>query len=140
MKDNRIIGAIWIVSAFVPAVQLAIELFSLATHPAHEPGTDGQGAGFWISQFSVEVAFLLIAFAGWGLLFLRRWAILAGGLLGVVSLLVCVWFILTQGREHGLAPYVAIWCGVALSLYTIIGVWRLKCHYQPAQDLRGKSA
>jgi hypothetical protein len=126
MKDVRIIGAIWIISAVVPAVQLGIELHSLATHPTHEPAAEAQGTEFWISQLLVEVAFLLITITGWGLLFLRRWAVVAGGILGVVSLLVCVWFIVTQGREHGTAPYVAIWCGVALSVYIIIGVWRLR--------------
>src|SRR5437870_301720 len=37
-----------------------------------------------------------------------------GKFLGVISLLVCLWFIVTQGMEHGPEPYVGIWCGVAL--------------------------
>ena len=126
MINVRIIGSIWIVSSIVPAVGLALELWSVATQQSHVAMTDTQGVGFWTSQLLVEVAFLLIILTGWGLLRLRRWAVAAGGFLGVVSLLVCTWFILTQGMQHGPEPYVAIWCGVALSVYTIFGVWRLR--------------
>ena len=133
MINLRIIGSIWIVSSIIPAVQLAIELWSLATHQSHEPTTDAQGARFWISQLSVEAAFVLIALTGWGLLRLRRWAAIPGGFLGVISLVVCVWFILTQGLKHGPEPYVAIWCGVALSVYTLFGVWRFRRHNQRAE-------
>jgi hypothetical protein len=114
------------VSSVVPAVKLAIELWSLATHQPAGSATDAQGVGFWISQLLVEVSFVLILLTGWGLFFLRRWAVVAGGFLGVISLLVCLWFILTQGRQHGLEPYVAIWCGVALSVYTIFAVGRFR--------------
>jgi hypothetical protein len=120
------------ISSIVPGVQLAIELWSLATQRPHESATDAQGAGFWISQLLVELAFLLIALTGWGLLRLRRWAAIPGAILGVLSLVVCVWFILTQGMRHGPQPYVAIWCGVALSVYTIFGVSRFKRQNQPA--------
>jgi hypothetical protein len=130
MINLRIIGSIWIVSSIVQAVQLAIELWSLATQQPHAPTTDAQGVGFWISQLLVEIAFLLIALTGLGLLLLRRWAVVAGGFLGVISLVVCVWFIVTQGMQHGTAPYVAIWCGVVLSVYTIFGVWRFRRHNQ----------
>jgi hypothetical protein len=82
--------------------------------------------GFWISQLLVEASFVLIALTGLGLFCLRRWALVAGAFLGIISLAVCVWFILTQGLQHGPQPYVAIWCGVALSLYTMFGVWRFR--------------
>jgi hypothetical protein len=133
MMNLRIIGSIWMVSSLVPAVKLAIELWSRATHQPAGLATDTEGVGFWISQLLVEVSFVLILLAGWGLFCLRRWALVAGGFLGVVSLLVCVWFILTQGMQHGPEPYVAIWCGVALSVYTIFGVWGFRRHNQLAE-------
>jgi hypothetical protein len=126
MVNLKIIGSIWVISSLVPAVNLAIELWSLATHQPTAVATDTAGVGFWISQLLVEAAFLLILLIGWGLFCLRRWAAVAGGFLGVISLLVCVWFILTQGTQHGPEPYVAIWCGVALSVYTLFGVWKLR--------------
>jgi len=51
----------------------------------------------------------------------------------VISLLICVWFILPQGTKPGPAPYVAIWCGVALSLDTLFGVWRFSVYNRLAQ-------
>jgi len=126
MIHFRIIGSIWLVSCLVPAVKLAFELCSLATQRPNGPLTDDHGAQFWITQLLVEVSFLLIMLIGWGLIRLRRWAAVAGRFWGVVSLLVCVWFILTQGMKHGPEPYVAIWCGVALSAYTIFAVWRFR--------------
>ena len=126
MIHFRIIGAIWLVSCLIPAVKLPFDLWSLTTQHQYGLSTDGHGVMFWISQFLVEVSFLLIMIIGWGLIRLRRWAALAGRFLGVVSLLVCVWFILTQGMQHGPEPYVAIWCGVALSAYTIFAVWRFR--------------
>src|SRR5262245_34036257 len=104
MINLRIIGFIWMVSSLVPAVKLAIELWSLATHQPAELATDTEGVGFWISQLLVEGSFLLILRTGWGLIWLRHWAVVAGGFLGVISLLVCVWFILTQGMQHGPEP------------------------------------
>ena len=130
MINLRLIGSIWMASALVPAVKLAIELWSLATHQPAGLATDTEGVGFWISQLLVEVSFLLILLTGWGLFCLRRWAVVAGGFLGVISLLVCMWFILTQGMQHGPEPYMAIWCGVALSVYTLFGVWRFRRHNQ----------
>jgi len=60
MINLRIIGSIWMVSSLVPAVKLAIELWSLATHQPTGLATDIEGVGFWISQFLVEASFLLI--------------------------------------------------------------------------------
>jgi hypothetical protein len=137
MINLRIIGSIWMISSLVPAVKLAIELWSLATHQQAGLATDSEGVGFWISQLLVEASFLLILLTGWGLFCFRRWAPVAGGFLGVVSLAVCVWFILTQGRQHGPEPYVAIWCGVALSIYTLFGVWRFRSHNQLAAPRPG---
>jgi hypothetical protein len=128
MINLRIIGSIWIISAIAPAIQLAIELWSLATHHPSALTPDAQGAAFWITQIFVQVAFLLIVVTGVGMILLRRWAVLAGGILGVISLLVCLWFIATQGMQQGKEPYVVIWCGVVLSLYTIFGVWRFRRH------------
>jgi hypothetical protein len=128
MINLRIIGSIWIVSSLVPAVKLLIELWSLAMHQPADLTTGTEGVGFWISQLLVEASFLLILLTGWGLFCLRGWAVVAGGFLGVISLLVCVWFILTQGMRHGPEPYVGIWCGVALSVYTLFGVWRFRRH------------
>ena len=125
------------ISSIVPGVKLGIELCSLATQRQSGSTTDAQGAGFWISQLLVEASFFLIMVTGWGLFRLRRWAVIPGGFLAVISLLVCVWFILTQGMQHGPEPYVAIWCGVALSLYTVFGVWKLRSHNQLAE--RGTS-
>ena len=133
MINLRIIGSIWMVSSLVSAVKLAIELWSLATHHPEGLANDSEGVGFWISQLLVESSFLLILITGWGLFCLRRWAVVAGGFLGVIALLVCVWFILTQGMQHGPEPYVAIWCGVALSVYTMVGVWRFRRHDQLAE-------
>ena len=133
MINLRIIGSIWMVSSLVPAVKHAIELWSLATHHLAGLATDTEGVGFWISQLLVEASFLLILLTGWGLFCFRRWAVVAGGFLGVISLLVCVWFILKQGMQHGPEPYVAIWCGVALSVYTMVGVWRFRRHDQLAE-------
>src|SRR5438445_332453 len=101
MIHFRIIGSIWLVSCLVPAVKLAFDLCSLATQRPNGPLTDDHGAQFWITQLLVEVSFLLIMLIGWGLIRLRRWAAVAGRFWGVVSLLVCVWFILTQGMQHG---------------------------------------
>jgi len=83
----------------------------------------------------VEVSFLLILLIGWGLLRLRRWAAVGGRFLGVISLLVCLWFILTQGIEHGPEPYVGIWCGVALSAYTIFAVWSFRPYDRIAEGV-----
>src|SRR5437867_5439357 len=123
MIHFRIIGFIWLVSGFAPAVKLAIDLWSLATGREQTYSPEVHGVLFWISQVLVEVSFLVILLIGWGLLQLRRWAAVGGKFLGVISLLVCLWFILTQGMEHGPEPYVGIWCLVALSAYTIFAVW-----------------
>ena len=96
------------------------------TQDSNGLSTDVHGLLFWIFQFLVEISFLLILLIGWGLIRLQRWAAVGGKFLGVISLLVCLWFILTQGMEHGQEPYVAIWCGVALSAYTIFAVWRFR--------------
>ena len=135
MIHFRIIGSIWLVSCLVPAVKLALELWSLATQPQSGPPTEDHGASFWISQFLVEAAFLLIMIIGWGLIRLRRWASIAGRFWGVISLLICVWFILTQGTKHGPEPYVAIWCDVALSAYTIFALWRFRPYDQIAKTV-----
>jgi len=126
MIHFRIIGSIWLVSCLVPAVQLALELWSLATGHPYRPAPEEEGMQFWTSQLLVEVSFLLIMVIGWGLIRLRRWAAVAGRFLGVISLVVCFWFILTQGTQHGPEPYVAIWCGVALSAYTLFALWRFR--------------
>jgi hypothetical protein len=133
MIHLRIIGSIWMVSSIVPAVKLAIELWSLAARQPPGATADTQGVGFWTSQVLVEISFLLVLLTGWGLFRLRRWSVAAGGFLGVISLAICAWFILTQGTQHGPEPYVAIWCGVALSVYTIFGVWRFGRRNQLAE-------
>ena len=126
MIHFRIIGSIWLVCCVVPAVKFPIDLWSMTTHHQHGLSTDVHGVLFWISQFLVEVSFLLILMIGWGLLRLRRWAAIGARFVGVISLVVCLWFILTQGLEHGPEPYAAIWFGVALSAYTIFAVWRFR--------------
>jgi len=133
MIHFRIIGSIWLVSCLVPAVRLPLDLWSLATQHQHGLSTDDNRVLFWISQFLVEVSFLLIMLIGWGLLRLRRWAAVGGRFLGIISLLVCLWFILTQGMKHGPEPYVAIWCGVALAAYTIFAVWRFRPYERIAE-------
>jgi hypothetical protein len=138
MIHLRIIGCIWIVSAAVSAANRTFELYLFATHQPSPFAPDAQGLGLWLPQILVEISFLLIILTGWGLFRRRRWALGAGGVLGVMSLLICIWFILTQGMQHGPEPYVAIWCGVALSLYTIFGVWRFKPshpNHQPSVQL-----
>lgn len=130
----KIVGVIWMVSAVIPAVKRGIELWLVATHQPNALTTEPQGVGFWIAQFLVEVSFALILLTGWGLFRLRRWAVVAGGFLGVISLVVCVWFILTQGMQHGPEPYVAIWCGVALSFCTMFGVWKFRGHLRLAEQ------
>jgi len=126
MIHFRIIGSIWLVCCFVPAVKVALELWSLATQHQSGLSTDDHGVQFWITQFLTEVSFLLIMLIGWGLIRLRRWAAVAGCFWGVISLLICVWFILTQGMKHGPEPYMAIWCGVALSAYTLFALWKFR--------------
>src|SRR5438309_1101338 len=126
MIHFRIIGSIWLISGLVSAVKFPFELWSMATDQQYGITTGFYGALFWISKFLVEVSFLLILLIGWGLLRLQRWAAVGGRFLGVISLLVCLWFILTQGMEHGPEPYVGIWCLVALSAYTIFAVWSFR--------------
>jgi hypothetical protein len=126
MIHFRIVGSIWLVSGLVSAVKFPFELWSMATDQQYGVTTGFHGTLFWISQFLVEVSFLLLLLIGLGLLRLRRWAAVGGKFLGIISLLVCLWFILTQGMEHGPEPYVAIWCGVALSAYTIFAVWSFR--------------
>jgi len=133
MIHLRIIGSLWLISSLVPALKHPIELRMLATHPEYRIGSDPPGVGFWVAQLSVKVSFLLIMLIGWGLICLRRRAVAAGGFLGVISLLICAWFIVTQGTKHGPEPYVAIWRGVALSVYTLYGVWRFSVHKRIAQ-------
>ena len=135
MIHFRIIGSIWLVSCLVPAVRLALELWSLATGHQYGPSVEDHGVQFWTSQLLVEVSFLLIMVIGWGLIRLRRWAAVAGRFWGVISLLVCFWFILTQGTQHGPEPYVAIWCGVALSAYTLFAVWRFRPYDRSAEPV-----
>src|SRR5438552_17833094 len=108
MIHFRIVGSIWLISGLVSAVKFPFELWSMATDQQYGITTGFYGALFWISKFLVEVSFLLILLIGWGLLRLRRWAAVGGRFLGVISLLVCLWFILTQGTEHGPEPYVVI--------------------------------
>jgi len=100
MIHFRIIGSIWLVCCFVPAVKFPIDLWSMTTHHQHGLSTDAHGVLFWIFQFFVEVSFLLILIIGWGLLRLRRWAAVGARFVGVIALVVCLWFILTQGVEH----------------------------------------
>jgi hypothetical protein len=88
---------------------------------------------FWVSKFLVEISFVLLFSMGWGLIRLRRWAAIGGRFVGPTSLAVCVWFILTQGTQHGPEPYVGIWCGVALSAYTIFAVWRFRPYDRSAE-------
>ena len=118
MIHFRIIGSVWLVTGLVSAAKLPIDLWATPTN-SHE-------VLFWISQLLVEAWFVLILAMGWGLLRLRRWAAVCGRLVGVISLGVCFWFILSQGLDHGPEPYVAIWFGVALSGYTIFTVWRFR--------------
>jgi hypothetical protein len=134
MIHFRIIGSIWLVSCLVPAVQLALELWSVATGHPSGPSVEDHGVQFWTSQILVEVSFLLIMVIGWGLIRLRRWAAVAGRFWGVISLLICFWFILTQGTQHGPEPYMAIWCGVALSAYTLFAVWRFRPYDRIAEE------
>ncbi len=125
MIHFRIIGAVWLLACLVPAAKFPIDLWAIATDQQFGAG-NAHGAWFWVSQFLVEAWFVLALFMGWGLLRLRHWAAVCARFVGAISLLVCFWFILTQGLEHGPEPYVAIWCGVALSAYTIFTVWRFK--------------
>src|SRR5437660_1858464 len=110
------------------------------TQDSNGLSTDVHGLLFWIFQFLVEISFLLILLIGWGLIRLRRWAAVGGKFLGVISLLVCLWFILTQGMEHGPEPYVAIWCGVALSVYTLFAVWRFRPYDRIAEPLLNQTS
>jgi hypothetical protein len=135
MIHFRIIGSIWLVCCLVPAVKLALDLWSLATQQQYGPSTEDQGVQFWISRILVEITFMLIMLVGWGLIRLRRWAAVAGRFWGVISLVICAWFILTQGTKHGPEPYVAIWCGVALSAYTIFGLWRFRPYDRIAEPV-----
>jgi hypothetical protein len=118
----------WLISGLLPALKHPINVWSLVTHPEYRIGSGPPGVGFWVAQLSVEVAFLLIMLIGLGLICLRRRAVVAGGFLGIISLLACGWFILTQGMKHGPEPYAAIWCGVVLSVYTIFSVWKFRRH------------
>jgi hypothetical protein len=135
MMHLRIIGSLWLVSAFVPAVKLAIELWSLVTQPPIAP----LGTEFCISQLLVETSFLVIILIGYSLWRPHRWALIAAAILGFISLLVCIWFILSQGMDHGPEPFVAIWCGVALSLYTLFGVWRFGVRSGPSESVASKA-
>jgi hypothetical protein len=118
----------WFISGLAPALKHPFNVWELATHPEYRIGSGPIGAGFWVAQLSVELSFFVIMLIGLGLIYLRRPAAVAGGFLGATSLVVCAWFILTQGMQHGPEPYVAIWCGVALSLYTLFGVWKfMRC-------------
>jgi hypothetical protein len=134
MIHFRIIGSIWLVSGLIPAVKLAPELWLLATQRQYGTSTGDHGAQLWITELLVEASFLLIMIIGWGLIRLRRWAAVAGRFWGVISLVICLWFILTQGTTHGPEPYVAIWCGVALSAYTIVALWRLRPYDRIAEQ------
>jgi hypothetical protein len=135
MIHFRIIGSIWLVSCLVPAVKQALELWSLATGHQYGPSVEEHGLQFWTSQLLPQGAFLIIMVIGWGLIRLRRWAALAGRFWGVISLVICFWFILTQGTKHGLEPYVAIWCGVALSAYTLFALWRFRPYDRIAEPV-----
>jgi hypothetical protein len=132
MIHLRIIGFLWLISGLLPALKHPMNVWSLATHPEYQIGLGPLGIGFWVTQLFVELSFLLIMLIGLGLICLRRRAVVAGGILGVISLLACVWFILTQGMKQGPQPYVAIWCGVALSIYTIFSIWKFRHHHQLA--------
>jgi hypothetical protein len=134
MIHFRIVGSIWLVCCFVPAVKFPIDLWSMTTHNQHGLSIDFHGVLFWISQFLVEMSFLLILIIASGLLRLRRWAAVGARFVGVISLVVCLWFILTQGMEHGPEPYAAIWFGVALSAYTIFVVWRFRPYERMAEQ------
>ncbi len=127
MIHFRIIGSVWLVAGLVSAAKLPIDLWATPTN-SHE-------VLFWISQLLVEAWFVLILVMGWGLLRLRRWAAVCGRGVGVISLGVCFWFILSQGLGHGPEPYVAIWCGVALSGYTIFTVWRFRPYDRVAEQI-----
>ena len=118
MIHFRIIGSVALLAGLVNAAKFPIDLSAMPPN--------SHGVLFWISQFLVEAWFVLILVMGWGLIRLRHWAALCGRLVGVISLGVCFWFILTQGLDHGPEPYVAIWFGVALSGYTIFTVWRFR--------------
>jgi hypothetical protein len=118
----------WLISGLLPALKHPFNVWTLATHPEYRIGSEPIGVGFWVAQLCVELSFVLIMLIGLGLIWLRPRAVVAGGFLGVISLLACVWFILTQGMKHGPEPYVAIWCGVALSVYTLVSVWKFRHH------------
>jgi hypothetical protein len=117
MIHFRVIGAVWLLVGLVSAVKLPMDLWKTAS---------GSGALFWTSQFLVEGFFVLLLVMGWGLLRLRHWAAMCARVIGLISLGVCFWFITTQGMEHGREPYVAIWCGVVISAYTLFTVWKFR--------------
>jgi hypothetical protein len=133
MIHFKIIGSIWLVSSLVPAIKLALEMWSFATQHRYGLSTEGHEVSFWISQTLVKISFVLIMLIGCGLIRLRRWAAVAGRFWGVISLLICLWFILTQGTNHGPAPYVAIWCGVALSAHTSLALWKFRPYERVAE-------
>jgi len=126
MIHFRIIGLVWLFAGLFNAGKFPLDLWAMPTN--------SHGVLFWISQFLVEARFVLILVMGWGLIRLRHWAAVCGRLVGVISLGVCCWFILSQGLDHGPEPYVAIWCGVALSGYTIFSVWRFRPYDQAAEQ------
>src|SRR5438046_8791622 len=101
MIHFRIIGSIWLISGLVSAVKFPFELWSMATDQQYGITTGFYGALFWISKFLVEVSFLLILLIGWGLLRLQRWAAVGGRFVGVISLLGCIWLLLTPAMVHG---------------------------------------
>jgi hypothetical protein len=117
MIHFRVIGAVWLLIGLISAVKLPMDLWKTA---------NGYGALYWTSQFLVEGFFVLLLVMGFGLLRFRHWAAVCAKVVGLISLGVCFWFIATQGMEHGREPYVAIWCGVALSAYTLFTVWRFR--------------
>jgi hypothetical protein len=111
MIHLRIIGFLWLISGLLPALKHPMNVWSLATHPEYQIGLGPLGIGFWVTQLFVELSFLLIMLIGLGLICLRRRAVVAGGILGVISLLVCV--VYPDPRDEARATAVCgdlVWC------------------------------
>lgn len=132
MIHFRIIGAIWVLSCLPPAVKLPFDLWAAAVGRPTSFGDTAHGAAFWISQALVEASFIFVAWMGIGLWRRRNWAVVSSRFVAMITMIVCLWFVIFQGRQHGIQPYAACWFGVAFALYTFAVAWKVRPSPQAA--------
>ena len=137
MLHFKVIGLTWMVVCLAAAAVFAPQLWSMATDRQYGFGSGFHDAGFWISQFFVELFLLAGAILGFGLFRLRRWAAICTRVTATLLLLYCLCFVLMS--HFHIAWLAAGMFGAVFAAYSMFAVWRFR-PYDPAPLLQQRVA